>query len=293
MLDALILAGDKEGYVSVHKRNKAFIPLKGRCVLEHVLDALDGTKHVNKLFVVGPLDALTSRIDTSGYQKPVELLPQSRNIIDNILDSYDKMYTWNSDFPLLILPSDIPLATSSEIDAFISGSDYLQCDYVMGFQTEKALSVFYPTEAHAGIRMSYFYFKQFVGRHNNLHIAWPGRVRNVELINTTYNLRYQKKFRNYLKWVASTIPSTVRKGAVLRLTVLLQLALIGDYMGVYGLSKSLRPFIDLHEIEECISNALGIRFKVYCMDFGASAVDIDSEKDLEIISKRFDSWKND
>jgi len=293
MLDALILAGDKEGYVAVHKRNKAFLPLKGKCLLEHVIDAVDRTQHVDSIYVVGPQDKLSSRINTSGYQKPVEFLPQSNSVIDNILTSYKTMYSWEADHPLFILPSDIPLTTPSEIDAFIKGSDYVNCDYVMGFQTERALSAFYPTETLDGIRMSYFYFKQFIGRHNNLHIAWPNRVKNAELVNTTYNLRYQKKFQNYLKWVASIVPSTGGKGKVLRLTILMQLALIGDYMGFNRISKSLRPYIDLHEIEACISEALSIRFKVYCMDFGASAVDVDNENDLDIISKRFDSWKND
>jgi len=292
MLDALILAGDKEGYVSVHDRNKAFLPLKGKSLLEHVIDAVDGTQSVENIFVVGPLDRLSSRIDTSGCEKPIEFLQQSKNVIENILDSYGKIYTWESDQPLLILPSDIPLATSSEIDAFINGSEYLKNDYVMGFQTEQALTPFYPTETKDGIRMSYFYFKQFVGRHNNLHVAWPRRVKNAELVNTTYNLRYQKKFRNYLKWVASIVPSTGGKGKVLRLTILMQLALIGDYMGVYRISKSLRPLIDMREIEDCISEALKIRFKVYCMDFGAAAVDVDNERDLEVISKRFDEWKH-
>ena len=293
MLDALILAGDKESYVSVHQKNKAFLPLKEKFLVEYVIEAIDRSKFVKRIFVVGPLEQLMSHIDTSVYQKPVAFLPQSKSVIDNILKSYETMYTWKSDYPVLIVPSDIPLTTPSEIDAFISGSEYAKNDYVMGFQTEASLSVFYPTEAKQGIRMSYFYFKQFVGRHNNLHIAWPGRVKNVELINTTYNLRYQKKIQNYLQWVASIVPSIGSKGKVLRLTVLMQLALIGDYMGVYRISKSLRPFIDLKEIEACISDALGIRFKVYCMDFGAAAIDVDNEKDLEIISKRFDSWKKD
>jgi len=292
-IDALILAGDKEGYVSVHHRNKAFLSLKGKCLLEHVIKAVDRTQHVRNIFVVGPLDTLTSSINLSDYQKPVEFLPQSTSVIDNILTSYETIYSWDADYPLLILPSDIPLTTPSEIDAFITGADYFKYDYVMGFQTEKALRAFYPTETHDGIRMSYFYFKQFIGRHNNLHIVWPNRVKNVKLVNTTYNLRYQKKFQNYLKWVASIVPSTKGKGKILRLTLLMQLALIGDYMGVDRISKSLRPLMDIREIEACISNALRIRFRVYCMDFGASAVDIDSEKDLEIISERFDSWKND
>lgn len=293
MLDALILAGDKEGYVSVRNKNKAFIPLKDKCLLEHVIDAVDRTQSVNNIFVVGPLNELKTRIGTSVWQKPIEFLPQSKNVIENILKSYENIYTWKADRPLLILPSDIPLTTSSEIDAFIKGSEYLKYDYVMGFQSETSLSVFYPTEAHDGIRMSYFYFKQFIGRHNNLHVAWPRRVKNAELINMTYGVRYQKKFQNYLKFVAVVLSSNVRKGKILKLTILLQLALIGDYTGVYRLSNSLRPFIDLREIEACISDALRIRFKVYCMDSGASAVDVDSEKDLAIISDRYNSWKSD
>lgn len=293
MLDALILAGDKEGYVSVHDRNKAFLTLKGKCLLEHVIDAVDHAQHVDSIFVVGPKGKLSSRINTSAYQKPVEFLPQSNSVIDNILTSYETIYSWEADHPLFVLPSDIPLATPSEIDAFIKGSDYFNSDYVMGFQTENALSAYYPTETLDGIRMSYFYFKQFIGRHNNLHIAWPNRVKNAELVNMTYNLRYQKKFQNYLKWLASIVPSIGGKGKVLRLTVFMQLALIGDYMGVDRISKSLRRFIDLKEIEGCISDALNIRFNVYCMDFGGAAVDVDNERDLDVIARRFDEWKQD
>jgi hypothetical protein len=40
-----------------------------------------------------------------------------------------------------------------------------------------------------------------------------------------------------------------------------------------------------------ISRTLGIRFKAFCMDFGASALDIDNRRDLVTMRRRFERWK--
>lgn len=290
-LDALILAGTGGAYVPVGNRAKAIIRLQGRRLVEYVIEAMDSCAHVRSITVIGPMRRLSFIREIPALSKPLELIPQHENLVRNVLAGYDHIRPGHG-APILVATADIPLLSPGEISHFITHSGYEDYDYVMGMASERAVAPYYPKGRKRGMRMSYHYFRQFAARINNLHIMNPSVVSHPEYAGILYSLRYQKHIGNFLRMVREVITrkdipalELVKWGSMLELAVQL------DRFGLYGAAHRVGEKIDLHVVEDVISRTLGIRFKTFCMDFGAAVLDIDNRRDLVTMRRRFEEWK--
>ena len=294
-IDALILAGDRQGYVPVGKRNKGRLKIQGRPLVEYVVEALAGASLVRDIYVIGPADRLAFlRESRPGGREPV-IIEQREHLLANVIYAYEAICPSHRE-PILVCPSDIPLLRPEEADHFIRHSGYEGYDYVMGFASERALEPYYPQyrpkRRKRGMRMSYSYFKQYTGRLNNLHILNPSAALHPEYVGLIYSLRYQKRVRNFLRFMRAVMENKVNKPGLLRESLKLQAALQLDRFGMYDAAHRMGRHIDVREVEALVSSALGARFRTFCMDFGAAALDIDNRRDFETMKRRFDEWRS-
>ncbi len=115
MFNALVLAGMKEKgplEIAADVENKALIMINEKPIVEYVIDAINNSKNIDKVLVVGPRNELYPYIG----EKVEEILEPGNSILENMEIGLNY---FNSESNILLLTSDIPLITSQAIDEFI------------------------------------------------------------------------------------------------------------------------------------------------------------------------------
>ncbi len=97
-------------------RPKALIDMGGRTMLERVVDALQGSRHVEDILVVG-LDPAAA---AQHFARPVEWLPDQGSMVGNMLAGCDWFLRHRPDAPTILgCAADIPAITPAMVDAFV------------------------------------------------------------------------------------------------------------------------------------------------------------------------------
>ena len=301
-MNAMLLAGDRQASIQVRDDNKAFLELQGVPLFIHVLRALQQSRQVGHVAVVGPADRIAAALEGHGIQN-VRIVPQRENMIDNFKAGYvaslgldDQVEFWDlkgteyENVPALVVPCDIPLLVPMEVDEFIARSNMHEYDYSIGVTSERVLSHYHPADGKPGIRMIYFHVREDLLRHNNLHIGKPLTFAHLDYIERMYEWRYQTRAANILRMFFSLLFAGWRLVKALRVFILMQLSLHYDRHGHPKLSGRVRSLVCFNRLAEGIGNALGARVQVVYTHFGGAALDVDNAKDLSAIEERYDEW---
>ena len=91
-VNAILLAGDRRASIKVRDDNKAFLPLKGEPLLVHILRALQQSRHVQDIIVIGPSDRLSEMLQTYADRLAgdgeIRVIEQRENMIENFKIGY-------------------------------------------------------------------------------------------------------------------------------------------------------------------------------------------------------------
>jgi len=312
--DAIVMAGDRGAYKPVYHENKAFLEIDGVPVLLYVLCALQKSRHVARVFVVGPADRITrvleqhrERLDPA---QEIHVVPQVDTMLQNALKAfyatlpaeaqegmpgYRKARARFEDKAVLILGADIPLVTAAELDEFVERSDLSRFDYVLGMTREEALRAYYPLSGQpfSGIRFAYFCFHESRERQNNLHMVRVLRVFNRDLIQTVYRLRYQQRWRNILGLGWRLLRRSEVRLSVLAKFFLLQVCRVLDQRSEWRLKamqRFFRRFLVKEAIQQDLSRVLKARLGSAVTSLGGATLDLDNERDYQVIKRRYGEW---
>ncbi len=306
--DVIVPAGDKGASRLIDGMNKALLLIEGVPVINHVLSALENVKGIEKIYVVGPKEAIEEAIGAPNNpfkaKRPLEVFEQRDNLIENIWSTFLKTFpegmdrpseeligTPFEDKPVLIVPSDIPLATSFEIEEFVDQCDPEHFDYIIGITPEKTLKAYYPRKRRKGIRLMYYHFRGDSVRQNNLHMVKPLRIVNRFYIQKMYDYRHQKEWINItrLGWeIFRTEEDTWR---ITGHFLLLHLANFFYRMRLFKLHRLTRWFIVQQNLERSLSTLLKARFTSAITNYGGAALDIDTPEHYAIVKENFRRWK--
>jgi GTP:adenosylcobinamide-phosphate guanylyltransferase len=115
-MDVLILAGGREKTYSQEMVADAAYSIKGRTMLDHVVDALTATNHFNRIIVVGLEEALRTELRSSidCFINPGASIEENLRI---------GLLALNPDQLALVVAADIPLLNPDGINEFIEHSD--------------------------------------------------------------------------------------------------------------------------------------------------------------------------
>ncbi len=99
--------------------NRALVRLGGRTMLEYVLDALQATAILGRVFVVGDVP------DGEGYA----VVPPGETLADNLIDGLSVAGRDQDNRPALVVTSDIPFLTHAAVEDFLqralaTGADF-------------------------------------------------------------------------------------------------------------------------------------------------------------------------
>ena len=307
-LKAVVLAGDKGRSHPVFGRNKAFLEVDGLPVVARVVSALGKADSVSEIFIVGPKqkleEALPPEYVHAQVGKPVHIFEQRTTVYENVwytfletLPAYRRGESVETlaagpeaDSVVLVAAADMPLLTSSEVDEFVPKCDMDTYDYVIGVTPEEDLEHYYPAGGRPGIRMAYIHFREGKFRQNNLQVVRPFRIENRHYIQTMYDLRYQKEFGNIMRLAWEILKKEEGGWGTVGNYLLLQLSLLFARLHLRFLSDLVRRITYVDSVIGCVSKLLKTRFAYASTSLGGAALDIDKEREHEIVKLRFSDW---
>ncbi len=301
---AIVAAGDGKAAKAVYGHSKAYLELGGRTLVARVVATLQCVPEVDEVWVVGNAKRLEEALAPLAGElaKPVTIVPQYRNLLENTWLSYRRLLPGAGPagrdpatpeeraLPILYLSADLPFVTAQEISAFVQRSLAAGCDYALGLVPEASLAPFYPTPTTPGIRMAYFHTAEGNFRQSNLHLVRPAQLGNREAIEDMYEHRYQKQLGAMLglAWRILT-----NQGGGVRIAFffgVMHLALLADRVGLARLAAALRRALPFSRIESAVSSLLAARFRLIVTEVGGAALDIDSERDLDVAREMLEPW---
>ena len=303
--DAILVAGEGESSYKVYHQHKAFLEIKGKCVISYVIEALQQVESIKDIYIVGLKDKLEQTLKDASldfnYPKTIHLVEQRANLYENIFFTFLKTIPGGEnasiaaleasryrDKAVLIVPCDSPLLTPHEVEHFISHCDMDRYDHILGLTAEETLENFYPRDGQPGLKMTYLHLKEKSYRLNNLHLVKPLRIANREGIQKMYQYRYQRNFKNFILFGLSLYGKAISKHY--RHYIGLKLCLLFSALGWKIPVRYFRKWTPKRDLEQCISTLLKTRFMGLEVPYPGAALDIDRDSDYEAITARFEEW---
>lgn len=119
-IPAIVLAGGKakpDMIVAFGQENRALVSLRGRTMLDHVIDALQGAECISSIVVTGNVP------DSSRYRA----VPDQGGFVENIFTGLEQVENASR---VLICTSDIPFITAEVVEDFCINGNALLADMV-------------------------------------------------------------------------------------------------------------------------------------------------------------------
>jgi hypothetical protein len=306
-LPAVVAAGDRGAAKAIYGESKPYLEIGGRPLVAHVVKALEGVPEISEIWVVGDAPRLASVLATGGSEirsKPLRILPQFRNLIENAWETYRRLLpnapaegrdpsSDDEEQRVLYLSADLPFACSDEISAFLKRAERVPCDYALGLCTEESMRDFLPNgSGRPGIRLATFNLREGRYRQSNLHLVKPARLRNRIYVQDMYEQRHQRRLGPVLRLAWRLL--RVEHGGALTLFYfsLMHLASWADRRGWRRLSDWIRRRIAMSRIERGAGRLLGCSFRLVVTEAGGCAIDIDTEQDCDAARARFREWRD-
>jgi GTP:adenosylcobinamide-phosphate guanylyltransferase len=223
---------------------KALLSIAGKSMIQWVVDALDGSKSISKLIIVG----LPPDTDISS-RHPLTFLPDHGSIISNIQAGVDQIHR---DDPLtkksLIVSSDIPAIKSSMVDWMIKIVEETDADIFYNVVTRQVMESVFP-----GSKRTYTRFRQQEvcgGDLNGLNLSFlsGGNPFFDEIINSRKN--------------------PIKQASLFGFDILVSLLL---------------NRLSLQDVEKKISERIHARGKVLLCPFAEIGMDVDKPHQFEMV----------
>lgn len=301
---AIVAAGGGRAAKAVYGENKAHLELAGRSLVGHAVAALQRVPEVSEVWVVGDAarleEALTREL-AGELRKPLTVVPEFRNLLENAWETYRRLLPGagpagrdptpdERENLVLFLSSDLPLATPQEISAFIKEGAAQGVDYSLGLVSEESMQPFYPEPGKPGIEMAYFNLREGRVRQSNLHLAKPAKLGKRQPIEELYEHRYQKQLGNALALAWRIFWDEGGGLRVLFYYSLMHLAGVFDRHRWRWLADRFRNWVTIERVERALGALLKARLRVVITEGGGCALDVDNERDFEVIQERYDDW---
>ncbi len=166
MIDALVLAGSLNNGAlrgCSTARYEAMIDIKGKLMVEYVVDALRQCERIGRIVIVGPKRDLAEYFKTGGREVVVE---HGGHLTENVLRGLHEL---SGAQRVLLVTSDIPLITHQAIENFIDLCGNGQADLYYPVVPRELVEKQYSTS-----RRTYVQLKEGVYTGGNIFLFNPG-----------------------------------------------------------------------------------------------------------------------
>lgn len=293
---AIVLAGDKRGSHPVFGANKNLLEVGGEPLVRHVVRTLLEVEQIEAIYVVGPESAIREAL--AGLQPAgrdrVHVVPQRETIVQNcwqglrhalgIPADADRasLKAAHGEAVALVLPGDLPFLDAAEVRHFLRHADMRRYDYVLGLTPIETLDRVVREAEVPGLRKPALHMAEGRVRQNNLHLIRPFAIRHLEYFDRFYEHRYQKEFWNTVRvlWEVLRASGGISRPVVYYLFA--QAAMRFELNGFERIAAWFRRRVPTAGMCAAISRFSGCRFGVLTGPGAGAALDVDSERDLEL-----------
>jgi len=241
-VNAIILAGaDKQDeFAKRHGvANKALIPIHDQPMLDYVYKALAGSRFIDSIVIVGP-----AALCAAYASKRVAVLPANGDMRENCLAA---MRILPPSKRVAVVTSDIPMLTSTVVDAYLATLEGLEGDFFYPIIQREINEALYP-----GVKRTYATLGGRTYTGGNLLVIDPA--------------------------VAERVSVRMEQFIAQRKNVLALSALIGYKF----LVKLLLGQLTVPEVEERVSQLLTCRCVAVECPFAEIGTDVDKDSDLAL-----------
>jgi len=302
-LKVLILAGSNQSGLdpeSVSRRmgsevpleGKAFLTLRGRLVIEHVLDWLTGGG-LSRIWVLAPeehLQRIPGRYRFTPLPQEAGATP-ARNVMRAI-----RSVDLDEDEPALTVFGDHPLTTPRAVWDFLSrcAPDLERADLFHGLALQPAYSRYAPHFTRTSV-----WFRGAPGRATGLNLVFPRRLHRIPTFDHIYSVRKLERIGRFLSLLAREIyllgrsaPRALLDSLVLYLAKESEKAsrrsgLLGR-LGKRGLSM-FGQHVTLERAQGYAASLLGAErgIRIVPLPHGGAAIDVDFVEELAILERHW------
>ncbi len=248
MYDAIILAGGENSEeLSKYTPHsyEALIDIAGKPMVTFVAAALAASRHVGRIFVLGPVAEL-ARCD---FPSGTEILMSGPTIIDTIRIG---MRAISHSRPVLVATSDIPLLTAEAVNDFLVQCSRVDADLYYPIVPKEVNERSFP-----GNKRTYVRLREGVYTGGNLFLVNPAIVDQCALVAE--------------RFIAE------RKHPLVLCRML----------GWSFVIRFLLGALCLKDVEQRVSELLGVRGAVVKSPFPELGIDVDKPSDLELVRATF------
>lgn len=280
MVNAVVLAGGKQKFG--HYKSKAAVELNGKRCIDYVVDALEDSRNIDNILIVGDKYNLGKEI------KGHKVIQERKGFFQNAITGYDHFELIIEDKePLFYVFSDIPFVTSTAIDGFLekcnnSANSNGDADLSLCLVDIDQINKFFP-----GCKKNYpsMRVKDFSFRMGNCGLIYPGRILDTEferkyhIFENAYHARRFDQFSSFVKFIWNAGP------------IFIYDLLPKNFSKREFYSSLLKNefYFDVttKNFEELFLKKTGLRFRFIKTYYPELAVDIDTLKDKEYIENYF------
>ena len=303
---AIVTAGDSRAAKAVYGKSKVYLEIDGLPLVAHVVRSLQDCPEIDSVWVVGDIGRLEAALGSDALRqslrKPLQLVPQQRDLISNCWETYRRILSGDPrqgrdpgpedlDREVLYLSGDLPIATPQEISSFVQQAQAAGVDYVLGLCPAESLEVFRPEKpGEPGITVAYFNVRDGRYRQSNLHYARPARIGRRDRIEEMYELRHQRRFWNMFMLALRLLWARVGGLKIALLFALMHCAGVADRKGYRRLARFLARRVTLELNRATIEKILDTRFRFAITEGGGCALDVDTEEEYDAVQARYVEW---
>lgn len=308
-LKVLVLAGSNElperrlrqleqqiadGRREVPLQNKAFLPVRGRLVIEYLLDSLQalGLRHIWVLGQQEQLERIPDRYD-------VELLAQrpGATMGTNLGAAYASIIP-DDDEHVLIVFGDHPLTSPVAIADFLRGcaARLDVADFFHGVATTRSYRAFSMVSRRTSV-----FLREFSGRATGLNLAVPSRIHRFRVFDHMYSVRKQEQFGRFASLILRAVYLLGPKAPLAIVDAIRlhgakecqKLKWRGGWsrrLGELG-TRFFRWQVPARRMEAYVARVLELErgFRFVPLDHGGTAVDVDFFEELAALENHWDS----
>lgn len=299
-IEAIVLSGTHQNARRLIKgRNKAFLEIDGRTLVRHVVDALVEARHIGKVYVVGPAEALG---EVLGDRPDVVCVPQAGKLLANgwagvravEADRERSGGEGPGERPMLLTSCDLPLITAGAVDDFVERAAAIDRSspegnaMLVGIAEETGLRPFYGDETAPGVERPLVQMNEGRYRLSNIYVTRAHKLEHSDFLQTSFDLRKAKNWHNVAKLVLSLFSQHGGWFAAwmtcrLQLTAMLR-------RGKGRLYRRLRAGNTFEKVERGVSTVLGGAVRLVVSPYGGLSLDVDDEADYTLLNSRYPEW---
>ena len=275
---------------------KSFLRLRGRLVIEYVLDWILGAG-LQRIWVLAPEQCLATI--PKKYEFEPLLQSPGATLSNNLLQGKEQVPLEPAE-PALVVFGDHPLTTPNALEDFLSfcGPRLHEADLFHGLALRRSY-----LEYSKYFHRTSMLMREAAGRATGLNLMIPDRIAGIPAADHVYSVRKLERFGRFISLLGRTLYllGNSAPGAMLdaaRLYAAKEFEKLSRHpgsrgaIGKHGMHRLSRQ-VKLSQVEKYATKLFGAQngVRIVPLAHGGTAIDVDFAEELDVLEKHWDDLK--